>query len=95
MLTTEEYDDELYKDLKRGDAILYWNSDANHSWALVVEVHDVRTLSLLPVAPGFDVFSSTPDEREALVVAGGAVVERVSRFNRSSPDRRHTWCGVH
>lgn len=98
--TLQEIDDELYKDIKRGDWVLYWeeptDTGINGVWfALVMEVHDVRTLTLV-IPQGLDVYTATADDRERAICAadGSAIKRRVPRFDRSTSVRHLTWCGI-
>ena len=95
---TEAYDDDLYKDMKRGDSVLLWDDALPRklSRALVQTVHDVRTLTLVAVLD-HTAAVNTPDEREHLIAAAepATIYARVTRFNRSGTGSRHlTWCGI-
>lgn len=101
-MDTQVEDDKLYAKIKRSDLVLLCHDrlPKKRSPALVTEVHDVRTLTLVAVP------SDRLDMSEAQQLADldfwntqpeATIFHEVPRFNRSggSDERHNTWCGVH
>mgnify|MGYP001563721359 CR=1 FL=1 len=94
-------DDEISRNLKIGGYVVMFHNDfpkrdgreysdlhppPPSRWCRIVEIHDLRTLTLQPLerGPAYEIGEASPP-------AVGQPFERVPRFDMDMPSRHNTW----